>query len=177
MLGGRMTLPPPSDPRSDRAEGLLAAPSSRAEWALVLASIGLAVGALWMGEGRALAWFAALPSLAFGAALLAWHRQPDASTAALVLVVAGFLRLILGPVGLGALWLVPAVADRADREQSTHLVVAAAGMHLAVLAAHGLAGALGEPFPALATMSAGEAVAGLALFLPFVVVGQSSPPR
>ena len=145
-------------------------PTDRTEWLLTTAAALLAVGAVLMGQGSGLAWFAALPCLAFGAACIAWHRSPDESMAGVVLLAAGFVRLMMGPIGVGALLLVPVVGLRADPE-ARHLVAAAAGVHLAVFAAHQLAVAIGEPFPALTTVSPGEALGGLALFLPFTLLG------
>ncbi len=130
----------------------------------------LAVGALVQGAGSGLSTFAVLPCGLFGAALVAWRRSPDSSMAALVLIAAGFVRILLGPIGLGALLLVPVVARRADPEHARHLVGAAVGVHLAVFAANQLASVLGEPFPTLATFSPGEAIAGLALFVPFALL-------
>jgi len=150
--------------------------SDGADVALLAAAGGVALGALWMGQGSGLAWFATIPCGLYGAALVGWRRRRDEASAGLVLVAAGFLRLILGPVGLGALYVVPVVALRGTDEPAPHLAYAAMGVHLGVFAAHGLAEALGEPFPALATMSAGEAVVGLASFVPLLLVSPP-PPR
>jgi len=149
-----------------------------AEGLLGVAGLGLGLGALWMGAGSGLAWFAVLPCGLFAGALVAWRRSPDESLAAAVLVAAGFVRILLGAVGLGALLLVPVLAAQVDREHHRPLVLAAAGVHLAVFAAHQLAHVLGEPFPALARMTPGEAVAGLALFLPVALLaGSASGPH
>jgi len=157
------TVPPTAGPR--RTDALLAASAAL-----------LALGAVMQGSGSALATFAVLPCAGFGAALVAWRRSSDSSMAALVLLAAGFLRILLGPIGLGALLLVPVVARRADPEHARHLTGAAVGVHLAVFAAHQLASVLGEPFPTLAPFAPGEALAGLALFVPFAVLPLAGPP-
>lgn len=142
---------------------------------LVAAALLLAAGAVVAGGGGGLGWFAVLPCMAWGGALVAWHRSPDESMAAVALVTAGFLRLMLGTVGLGALLLVPVLARDLEPEQARPLAGAALGVHLAVFASHQLAQALGEPFPALATVGPGEVVAGAALFVPFFLLARRAP--
>jgi hypothetical protein len=151
-------------------------PPARTDALLAASALGLAASALVLGAGSGLAVFAVLPCLLFGAALVAFRRSPDPSMATFVLIAAGFVRILLGPVGLGALLLVPVVARRADPEHAKHLIGAAVGVHLAVFAANQLAVVLGEPFPTLATLSPGEALAGIALFVPFTLLTDGSPP-
>lgn len=146
----------------------------RSEALLLLFVGGLAAGAFAMGGGSGLAVFTALPCALFGGALVAWRRDPSPSMAALVLLSGGFVRILLGPIGMAALLMVPLVAT-GPREQRRPLVAAAVGVHLAVFAANQLAVALGEPFPTLATFSPGEAIAGLALFVPFALLGDPTP--
>ncbi len=148
----------------------------RTDALLGASAVTLAASALVLGGGSGLSLFAVIPCLLFGVALVAWRRGPDASMATFVLLAAGFVRILLGPIGLAALLLVPVVALRADRDHAKHLIGAAVGMHLAVFAANQLAAVLGEPFPALATLSPGEALAGVALFAPFALLSAPKPP-
>jgi len=148
----------------------------RTDALLVASSVALAIGAVVLGSGSTLSLFAVVPCGLFGAATVAWRRDPTASMAALVLLSAGFVRILLGPVGLAALLLVPLVARRADAEHAKHLVGAAVGIHLAVFASNQLAARLEEPFPTLATLTPGEAIAGLALFVPFTLLVGVEPP-
>jgi hypothetical protein len=134
----------------------------------VFAAIGV-VGVVVMGGRSGMTAVALVTVALFAAALHAWRRSPDASNAGWALMAAGFVRLVLGPIGVGALLMVPVLAARVAPDEGRPLVGAAIGVHLAVFAAHQLALALGEPFPSLAACSPGEALVGVALFGPFLL--------
>lgn len=156
---------------------------SRIDALLFASALGLGSGALAVGQGSILSLFALVPCGLFGAAMVAWRRDPSSSMAALVLISAGFVRILLGPSGLGALLLVPLVARRADPEHAKHLIGAAVGIHVGVFLAQQLATALGEGFPTLAPLQPGQVLAGLALFVPFTLLSpvaaptEDAPPR
>ena len=128
------------------------------------------------GEQPGLAGFTAMVALGWGVSLVAFLRDPSVGLAAAVLVAAGFLRLLLGPVGLGALLAVPLVAVRVDAEHTVHLVGAALGIHLAVFASKFTASLGGEAFPTLHDMTGGEALVGAGWFVPILMLARSSKP-